>query len=504
MTKISIIALPLFLSFSALHVSAFAQGGSAKSYANARAAIEAGLNALGGLEAVRAAEDVTVTVSGQNFARNQSVKVDPPFDPVPTAETLFVNVSRQRYIFEQRSQQFGNDKTIISGGEAFSVDPTEKTIRTVSPASLPAITFNYIRWLPHLLLVYVREQRAVTMRHLGEETFEGRKHNVVTFANASGVQIALFFDAKTNLLSKYETMLSDPHDGDSVQETIFPGYSAVGGIKIPTGRIIKRNGEFLEDVKYSDARLNTRPPDSAFAKPEGYSEAPPFAFGEGPTRETKLADGVYLFESGVNSLVIEFKDHVIVVEPHMGGRGPKATISKVREIFPGKPIRNVILTHHHFDHSAGMRSYVAEGIPIVTTPANRRYLEQMAAANFTIAPDDQTKAKRTPAFAFVEGGKRVFTDDKQTVEVIDIGPGPHAQEMLIVYLPKEKLVFQGDLLRLDDDGKVTPDSIDDATLQFYDAMVRLGLDVQRIAGVHGGTATMEEFRKAVEKKRKGN
>jgi len=332
--------------------------------------------------------------------------------------------------------------------------------------------------------------------------FEGRRHNVVTFATVGGGQIALFFDARTKLLSKYEQMVSDPHDGDTVQETIFPGYRAVGSIKIPTGRITKRSGEILEDVKYTDARLNTRLPDSAFVKPEGFTEAPLPALV--PTRETRLADGVYLFESEFNSLVVEFKDHAMVVEPHMSGRGPKATIDKVREMFPGKPIRYVVITHHHFDHSAGMRPYVAAGVSVVTTPKNRRYLERMAAGNFTIAPDDQTKAKRTSVFAFVEGGKRVFTDDKQTVEVIDIGPGLHAQEMLIVYLPKEKLLFQGDLLRLNDDGKYTPNTVDDIALHFYDAMARLGLKVERVAAVHGPTTSMEDFRKEVEKKRNGN
>ena len=114
MSKISRFALSLFLSFSVLYVSAVAQNGSAKSYANARAAIEAGMDALGGLEAIRAAEDVTVTASGQSYARNQSVKVAPPFDPVPTNETFFIDFSRQRYIFENRSQQFGNGKTIMN------------------------------------------------------------------------------------------------------------------------------------------------------------------------------------------------------------------------------------------------------------------------------------------------------------------------------------------------------------------------------------------------------
>lgn len=503
MNKISRVLIFLFLSCAAFQGAAIAQkDGSVRSYTKARFILDAGINALGGLDAMRKAEDMALTSSGDSYLRNQSVKVDPPYARITTDETLFINLNRQQYIFESQNPRFGNNKTIVSNGQAFFVDPTDRTISTADPATIPTTTFNYIRRLPHLLLTYALEQRAATLRYLGEEIFEGRKHNVVTFASSNGTLVALFFDAQTNLLSKHEQIVEDVVDGDALQETIFPGYRAVGGVKIPTRRIMKRGGEIIEDVKYSDVRLNTRPPDSAFTKPEGLTEAA--SSGQFPMRETKLADGVYLFESEFNSLVIEFEDHVMVVEPHTSGRGPRATISKVREMFPAKPIRYIVVTHHHFDHAGGSRSYVATGASIVTTPTNRRYFERIAASNFTIMPDAQTTARRTPAFTLVEGGKRVFSDSKQRVEVIDIGPGPHSQEMLIVYLPKEKLVFQGDLLRLNDDGKYETDTVDDIALNFYDAMIRLGLKVERVAAVHGPTTTMDDFRKEVEKKRKAN
>jgi len=220
-----------------------------------------------------------------------------------------------------------------------------------------------------------------------------------------------------------------------------------------------------------------------------------------PTKETKLADGVYLFESGSNSLVVEFNDHLLVIEPYAGGRGPKPTIDKARQMFPGKPIKYVVVTHHHDDHSGGLRSYIAEGITVVTTPANQQFFETMAASNFTINRDDQTKNQRKPLFEFVRNGKRVFTDGRQTVEIIDIGPSPHAKEMLIAYLPKEKLAFQGDLVNLPNSGKYMPTTIIETTVHFFDSIKRLGLDVDRIAAVHGPTTTLDDLAKAIEKTR---
>jgi glyoxylase-like metal-dependent hydrolase (beta-lactamase superfamily II) len=420
-------------------------------------------------------------------------------------ETLFADVRRGRFIFENRDPAPGGfvfgGKNVISAGQGFFVNERDRTVQPLVNANLPAIQFNYVRRLPHLLLALALEQRATTLRYAGEESFEGRPHHVVIFAASNGVQTNLFFDAKTNLLSKYEQMVTDGVDGDVVQETIFTGYRAVEKIMVPTGRQTRRGGDLVEDVKYIEVRFNTRPADTAFARPEGFEDltgiAPP------PARETKLAEGVYLFESGANSLVVEFDTYVLVVEPYAGGRGPKPTINKVREMFPTKPVKYVVVTHYHDDHSGGLRSYIANGVTVVTTPANQKFFERMASGTFTLQPDDQTRAPREPQFEFVRDHKRVFTDGKQTVEVIDIGPSPHAEGMLVAYLPKEKLIFQGDLVNLPFSGKYMPTTVNDTTLQFFDAINRLGLEVQRVAAVHGPTTTWDALREAVEKRRSG-
>ena len=474
---------------------------SQKSYTKARQVLEAGIAALGGLQAVRQAEDVTVKVSGLSYARNQSVRVEPPYDAMTRDENLFIDVRNRRYIVETRDPLPGGfvfgGKTVVNGGQGFFVNPRDKTITPINMSNFNSI--GIIRRVPHLLLLAAFENAPATLRWLGEESYDGRNHNVITFASSNGIQWTLFFDARTNLLTKYEQLVSDNLVGDSVQETIFPGYRLVGDLKVPIARISKRAGEVIEDVKYVDVQFNTRPAESAFAKPEGFEELPvptPAAI-----KETKLADGVYLFESASNSLVVLFDDYALVVEPYAGGRGAKPTINKIREMAPGKPIKYIVATHHHDDHTGGLRSYVAEGITIVTTPRNQRYFEAMATGNFTVNPDDQSRNPRQSLFEFVQNKKRVFTDGKQTVEIIDIGPSPHADEMLIVYVPKEKLVFQGDLVNLPASGKFLPSTINDTTVHFVEAIDRLGLDVKRIAAVHGPTATIEELREAVNKKR---
>ena len=503
--------LLLALSFClALSTAAPAQqtskSATADSYRRAYQTVEEGLKALGGVEALRAAEDVWVKASGSTWARNQSLKVNAPWDQMTRDETLYADLRRGRYTFENRDPLPGGfvfgGRNVISGGQGFFVNERDRTVQPLVTANLPAIQLNFVRRLPHLLLTLALEQRAPTLRHAGQETFDGRPHEVVTFASANGVLMSLFFDSKTRLLSKYEQMVQDGVDGDVVQETIFPSYRAVERVMVPTGRQTRRGGDLIEDVKYTEVRFNTKPADTAFARPVGFEELP--VFTPLPPKETKLGEGVYLFESGVNSLVVEFDTYVVVVEPAAGGRGPKPTINKAREMFPSKPVKYVVVTHHHDDHSGGARSYVASDVTVVTTAANRKYFERMTASDFTLFPDDQTRAPRKPLFEFVQNKRRVFTDGKQTLEVIDIGPSPHAEEMLVVYLPKEKLVFQGDLVNLPNSGRFMPSTVNDTTLHFFDWVTKSGLDIQRVASVHGPSTTLAELRAAVEKKRAGS
>lgn len=473
--------------------------GSVESHARAMAVVEKAIAALGGLEAIRETQDVQLKVRGFSYARNQSVSVNAPYDKMTRDEDLFIDLRNRRYIIETRDPLPGGfvfgGKQVITGNQGFIVNPRDKTIGPLNLANFNSI--GIVRRVPHLFLIAAYENAPSTMRWRGSEIYEGRPHNVVTFASGNGVLWTLFVDARTNLLTKYEQMVADPLMGDSAQETIFPGYRSVGKLKVPTARVTKRAGDIIEEVTYEDVKFDTRPADSVFAKPEGYDELP--APTPAPVRETKLADGVYLFESGANSLVLEFTDYVLVVEPYGGGRGPKPTITKAREMFPNKPVKYVIVTHHHDDHSGGLRSYIAEGVTVVTTKANQKYFEKMAAGTATINRDDQTRNKKQPLFDFLQNGKRVFTDGKQTLEIIDIGPSPHAKEMLIAYLPQEKLVFQGDLVNLPASGKYSPTTVNATTIHFFNEIKRRGWDVDRIAAVHGPTTTMDDLAKAVKK-----
>ncbi|MGH9903802.1 MAG: MBL fold metallo-hydrolase, partial [Pyrinomonadaceae bacterium] len=262
-----------------------------------------------------------------------------------------------------------------------------------------------------------------------------------------------------------------------------------------------------EEREYRDVQFDGQTADSLFEVPAGFERVTPIVTQQVAANTVeRLAPDVYVLQSvaGANNnvLFVAFNDHVMVVdapEPFPYVNASEQVMRKIKETVPGKPIKYAVLTHHHSDHSGGARGYVAEGVSIVTTRGNKSFVERMTAAPFAYAPDALARKPRQPLFEFVEGKKRVFTDGQHTVELHDIGPSPHANEMVVVYLPKEKILFQADLLNPNQQG-ILPFA-QDAAVHLAGKIQQLGLDVERIVGAHGRIVTAQEMRASVEKRK---
>jgi len=493
-------AFRLVLFVALLAASAFGQTNeltaSEASYREARRVLDAGLAAYGGLDALRAIENFTIRHEGYTVHRNQSRRTAAPYERTPLGGTLIVETRRGRLYHDNKGSYPGGFNwhwgLMSNGKDAARVTYLERRITSTQPLP-PQLLRGRLRWLPHNLLVNAHE-RAVQLRSLGRANFDNRPHDVLTYANEDGVQLTVYLDARTHLVSKFELLGSDPYFGDSVQEIIFPGHRAVERFQVPTARVTKIMGEVVEEIPYAEVSFNKTYGDEQFKPPAGFTA--PAAPVENPP-VNKLAENVYAIRGGgYNVLAVGFKDHVMVVETPGGDNTSREVIARVKELMPGKPIKYAAVTHHHDDHAGGVRTYIAEGATIITTPGLRSFFERVAAArNFTLNPDTLTRSPRPLSLETLQNGKRVFADDAQTVELYDIGSGPHMDEMIVAYLPKEKLIFQGDLLNRPEDGHIAPGNA--TTAHFADWLKKSGLVVERIVGVHGPVSTPDDLHKAV-------
>lgn len=492
----------LILLQTSTGVIAQQQNAPQRSYQQARRVLDDAIEAHGGVEAMRAVKDFTLKEKGKLIARFQSPAAE-QFVTGTSEETLIVDLDRGLVFDDLKTSNAGFNnwnRTVIKGTDSFNYDMWS---RTATPVVNPSVN-NFrgqIRRLPSFVLIEALD-RASTLRYLGEEEFGGKKQKVISVLRPDNQVLSLSFDAQTNLLTRYGYLYADPIVGDAEIAQSYSGYRTLGKLKVPTGRVLYNSGGVVQETEYTDVQLNTRPADSVFQGPDGFEklEAPPAT--PPPPTVSKIAEDVYLLQGLAggthNVLFVAFNDHVLVFEAPeqiLYNSNSVQAMAKIKETVPGKPIKYLILSHHHSDHAGGFREYVAEGATIVTTAETKKSLEKAALESSLLPKISKGKRMTIEAIAM----KRVFQDDKHVVELYDIGPNPHADQILVAYLPKEKILFQADLLNAAPNG--TFPIAQDATVSFSENLEKLGLAVEKIYGVHGRAATPEELRTSIEKRR---
>jgi glyoxylase-like metal-dependent hydrolase (beta-lactamase superfamily II) len=285
------------------------------------------------------------------------------------------------------------------------------------------------------------------------------------------------------------TRFDNPVLGDIAFEAVFKDYKDFGGIKFPT-HILQRNGGYpVLDLTIKDVKHNVP---ASFDVPANIRQS----LQESPTIVTeKLADGVWGFPGAARSVAVEFRDHIVVVDAPESEPRSIAVLDAIKKVIPNKPIRYVVNTHSHFDHAGGMRTYAAEGATIITYSGNVPYYEQVSGNPRTINPDRLTRSGRKPT---LEGlvGNRTLTDGSREL-VIYHYPNMHNAGMLMVFLPKEKILIEADSYTPPPTSNDPPGGLP-YLVQFYDSVERLGLDVEQVVPIHGRLATFDEIRRAVE------
>jgi glyoxylase-like metal-dependent hydrolase (beta-lactamase superfamily II) len=471
-----------------------------QSQATARAVLDRAVAAIGGAEALRSIEVVRLRLEGENWPRLQMPTASPPFEGGTQQETLLLDLKNNRLKLEQKGSGagFDGDNTIvIKSGQGANYDNRAHTITPIPVAQSSQQQFvQYNRRVPHLLLRQALD-RETSLRSLGQDTFEGKPHDVFTFVMADTQQVAVYVDSASGLVSKYELFFIDPFTGGEASEIMFGDYTRADNFQVPQTWRTRQAGDIVTRLQLK-VEINPAVTDQSFdVAADGYTRvaALPDTLEE---KIEKLADGVFVIQNvagqNQNTLAVEFKDHIVAVEAPGSSAGAEEVIKRIKAAIPGKPIRYVAMTHHHGDHIGGLRSFIAEGATVVTTEGNRQVVEAMAAAPQV---DRLAKNPRKPEFLFLQRGKRVLSDGTRTLELIDVGPNPHAREMVVAYLPKERVVFQGDLFFLPaNDAPTGPPQA--TTVSFAQKLKDLKLGVDRIASVHGRTTTIEELNRGMQ------
>ena len=279
--------------------------------------------------------------------------------------------------------------------------------------------------------------------------------------------------------------------GDLPVEITYADYKDFGGVKFPTKIRQTAAGHPSLDLTVTDVRPNAA---VTIAAPDSIRQTTaPYA----RVTSQMVADGVWYLTGGTHhSVVIEMKDSVIVVEGPLTEERAFAVIAETRDLVPTKPISHVVATHHHFDHSGGLRAFASVNVPVITHESARSYMERALSGPSTIAPD---RLARSGLRGRVEGvrGKRVISDGSRTIEIHHIAGNLHADDLLMVYLPKEKLLVEADVFTPLAPNATPPTPPSPYTVGFADHLGKLGLAVNQFVPIHGRMVPAAELQRTI-------
>jgi glyoxylase-like metal-dependent hydrolase (beta-lactamase superfamily II) len=445
-----------------------------ESYNRAKQLVDRAVAAHGGLDALRAGRQMRVRFEGDDVWRHQSRAAAPPYDRVPHKSELFIDLDKGRVIVDQQRSYPGNIhrsfRFVTDGDKSYFVNHRHQTF-TVSDYPRAGTQVNNLYALPQLILLDIVESGR-RVRPAGRMRLaSGAIVDAIVTTTANG-PLTVGFHPETGRLHCTFGIADDRVAGLSAGETEFLDYRDMNGVLLPTRRVVSVAGEITEERIYADATPNYRSPDELARPPAGYKE---FTADTSIPQVRELGREVWMVGGGSASLVVGFADYLLVVDAPPSSAA--ATIKQITSLAPGKPIRFVVPTHHHDDHSAGVRAYAAAGATVVATVGNKTFLEQIAGATVDVIT-----------------GQRVFSDATRTVEIHDIGHNGHSNEMLVAWLPAEGILFGGDLIDATASGIIERGSNNEVT-QYFDRWVRArGWPVRTYADGHGSVLDSVAFR----------
>jgi mono/diheme cytochrome c family protein/glyoxylase-like metal-dependent hydrolase (beta-lactamase superfamily II) len=483
------------------------------------APLEKAMTAIGGAEALQGLNAFTLQATGTRSILDEAFSPGAPAGVIGdyslqmtydlAGDRMRLDYTRQAANGERQvSEVIAGELGYIDGQDAAFGEPGIKPMTSDRWAS----TRKQQRLLnPHLILLDIAADPSIVTED-GEEILDGMVHHRLVITDDIA-PITLYVSAGTGHIAKLSTMENDHLRRDVPLEAFYYNWQMVGDtLSFPAEVYLALDGEIVLEEIRSSVNLNQASDDAMFEIPADVEPvfdeelamrgelshqfnqlfAANGFIKDGAQTEInaeEIAPGIYQL-GGVanNSLVVEQANGIVVLDAPLHQYRSEAIIEWINQTFPGKPISHVVSTHHHTDHSAGLRTFVAQGATIVLGEAAQPFFEEIFQASSTISPDALAE---NPVEAQIEvvpaDGSFTIPDDEHPVEVYPI-ENTHAEDMVIAYVGNPGVVFVSDLYSPNPGadpgagGALLRDTIDS-----------LGLDVSLIAGGHGTSIAFEEF-----------
>ena len=494
-----------------------------------RELIDRALVALGGADALRALRSASLKGTVKHWEPEQSHA--PGGEPRFAAESSFditldfVN-HRARIDWEKKfaypsPRTFKYSEVVTpAAGYVIGIDSNGRNAQSRN-ANPPAHTMSGLRLATTqrelrrsspALLLEMRDNLARITR-MANVVIGGVSYPALSY-NAGGVNFMVMFDPQTGLPARVRTLDFDNMWGDVNYDLVLSEWQPLAGVRVAANQRYELNGRVVADMRLAQMTPNPQLNPAGMSVPESVrataakpatgnllyqwvirrqftgtyldSDNASYDTLAGPgLRLQELAPGVeHVVGGSHNALLVEMRDHLIVFDAPVSDGQSNWTIRAAQAKYGAKPIRYIVLTHHHMDHAGGLRAYLAQGATLVVGRGAAAHYRRILAAPATRNPDlgayDFSRAN------IVEVADRYVMSDGQREVSAHLTENPHAESMLIGYVADARIGFVTDIWS--PGAAPLPKQISTPLAALVTAARRAGISPLRFAGGHGSTA----------------
>jgi glyoxylase-like metal-dependent hydrolase (beta-lactamase superfamily II) len=451
--------------------------------------VDDAMRAIGGRERVAAVKTLEFAGEGVNFNLGQDMRPDlasQTFQITNYVRRIDLANGRQR-VEQTRTPKFAyfqgpqpqTQVMALDGAVAFNVNAQGQPARVAALAENDRRHDFYHHPLTLLRAALDENTQVGNVRNVGA----ARQADITTPA---GPILTMTIDAAGLPLS-ISSRTSHPNLGDVVMTTTLSEYKDVGGLRLPAVLSGKIDDFTLWEMRADDQTVDAEVGD--LTAPAAIAAKPVTPAAPNVTAAS-VGKGIWLLAGGGHhSVLVEFSDHLMLIEAPQSEARTLAVIAKAKETVPNKPLTQLVTSHHHFDHTAGMRAAIAEGMNVITQAGNAAWVENMAKRPHTIQPD---ALQKNPTRLVVEtvDDEKTYQDAAMQVVLYHVAGNPHSDTMLMAYFPRDRVIVEADAYSPGPGPHIYAANL-------VENIDKRKLRVDRVVPLHGTAGTMAELRKAL-------
>jgi hypothetical protein len=472
--------------------------------------------AQGGADALRNLKTISIKAEGQHWEPGQSYE--------PGGEARFLGNSHISITWDlangaaratwDRGMKYPAVETIKYTEVVrpnIGVVTNDKGSQPMSGIRVAALLRELERASPVLLLHALDAPQSVAA--LKDQPFGEVTQPAVAITD-NGTTFTVLFDRVTHLPVAVRTRDDDHIYGDSDYDMVMDDWRNVGGVKVAHALSYQLNGMQVQRLAYSEVEANPTIATDALSVDDQYKMAsassPPtdvpyqwvlrrlflgrfldsdkvVVAANASLKLVELAPNVQQVVGGTaNNLIVAMNDGLVIFDAPCCETQSRWVIDAAKAKYPGKPIKYLVLTHHHMDHTGGSRAYVAEGATVVVPDTAQAYFEHNLGAPHTLVADAQQKAAK-PLHVVGLADEMSIKDDSVEIRLRKIA-NPHVDGMLIAHVVQANVVWVTDIWSPGRDSAKTP-----GVQAVQDAVKKLGIKGATFAGGHGSNAPQDKL-----------